>query len=275
MTTNDNSSSTTNSAAEYWNDHYTGACFLNNLRLVETRQNPFLSLDVHVKQGKKEAGVKMKTQRVNVNVVGVRATAIINALLEKYDFTNGVKSESNANGHPPISAVFTIGDLWADCYISNTDQKPRAALKGRLVSLKHVYVDNERFDTPEEFGDSPDDSTTVDSEENRNQAAQTAIHQEKPAEQANPQDDVNRSPAQSTTVEQPDKQVNLNVNAEEAERNEIQRLMAVFAESTLDSNCISLDASDSLYKMKLRFLLNNGFIWSDNADCYVPKDQAA
>ncbi len=248
MTTSNENSSTSNSeAAQYWNDHYTGACFLNNIRLVQTRQDPFLSLDVHVKQGKKESGSKTKTQRINVNVVGARATAIVTALLEKYDFKQGVKSESNPKGHPPISAIFTVGDLWADLYISNVDEKPRAAMKGRLVSLNHVYVENERFDTPADFGDSPAESTPVGSKETDQQPKDREA-------------DANTSTAEADG---------------ETDRDKYERLMAEFVESTLDSECIELDSNDPMYKPYLRFLLNNGYSWSDDASAYVAKTVAA
>ncbi len=251
-TSNENNSTSTTEAAQYWNDHYTGACFLNNIRLVNTRQDPFLSVDVHVKQGKRDSGQKTKTQRINVNVVGARATAIVTALLEKYDFKEGVKSESNPKGHPPISAFFTIGDLWADVYISNVDQKPRATMKGRLVSLNHVYVENERFDTPDDFGDSPAGSTPVESKETT---------QDAPEQDASVQQDVD---ATASTVE-----------PEESDREKYERLMAAFVESTLDSECIELDSNDPMYKPYLRFLINNGYAWNDDASAYVARTVAA
>lgn len=238
--------STTTATSLYWNDHYTGACFLNNIRLVNTKKDPFLSLDVHVKQGKKEAG-KTKTQRINVNVVGKRAEAIVSALLEKYDFSNGVKSDSNPKGHPPISAIFTIGDLWADAYMS--DDKPRGALKGRLVALQHVYVENERFDNPEDFGEVQSSS---DSE-----GAESAQEPQQSEASDNQADDV--SEVKDGSIDP----------AEE------ERSMAVFVETAMNSDEISLDSSDPGFKKKLKFLMNNGFVWSDDAAAYVPKTVAA
>jgi len=245
-------STTTNTSAatsDYWNDHYTGACFLNNLRLVETRQEPFLSLDVHVKQGKKEPG-KTKTQRINVNVVGKRAGEIVAALLEKYDFTNGVKSENNPDGHPPISAVFTIGDLWADAYMSG--DKPRGAMKGRLISLQHVYVEDERFDKPEVFGEVSKTAATAEVDDSEQEPQQT-----------------------EASDNQADDESVMQANAEESDRAETERLMAIFVEGAIDSDLISLDSGDPLYKLKVKFLLNNGYAWSDEAVGYVPKTIAA
>lgn len=266
-TTNDTSSTGNTEAAQYWNDHYNGACFLNNIRLVKTRQEPFLSVDVHVKQGKREQGSKTKTQRINANVVGSRATAIVNALLEKYDFTKGVKSESNPKGHPPISAFFVVGDLWADVYTSNVDQKPRAAMKGRLVSLHHVYVDNERFDTPDEFGESSADSSSTEVPREGQQSVETVAPEDRVVEA--PAAVVDTAKADAPVIEETDSVDETDVAETELETYE--RRIAEFAESTLDSNCIELDSNDPMYKPFLRFLLSNGFIWSDNASAYVPK----
>ena len=138
----------------YFNDHYEGIAFINRPRRVNTRPGvePFYALDLAVRYGPKD-GKEIMTRKVDCIVRGSRAIAIIDELLNSYDFDWNSDGTDGKPKAPSISTWFRAGDLEADVY-QDGQGKPQPKMRARLLSLEFVKVSGVEgyFDDDPKFG---------------------------------------------------------------------------------------------------------------------------
>lgn len=127
------SNSNTQSVSSYINLHTTGIGFLNRIREVPaSKRSKFWSCDVAAMHGSQDEGINYVNFQVN------SANEEVDRLLSqaKIDSDDGKK----------IKAAFKIGDLYTEAFILNRGAnagKPSAVIKGRLLLITHLWVDNE------------------------------------------------------------------------------------------------------------------------------------
>ena len=131
---------------DYNDAHMTGACYINNIRIVETRGGKsYLSLSLSVLQGRKDNPEYLRIR--SANATGSQAKAMtekLHALWLLLPDKEVPEGQKYAPSKAKIFARFKIGDLQATAFMGS-DGEPKPSLQARLLKLTHIYIDGERL----------------------------------------------------------------------------------------------------------------------------------
>jgi len=152
MTTQNTKAQNTQSN-EYYDLHTSGFAYLTRFREVKPKNGqrfvPFCSVTVAFCRGKvnpnKEAGENREYTYIDCVIVNKEICEKFKPLMEK------INSKDSA-----VYGVFTVGDIYPENFTSNGEVK--ASIKGRLVNMKSLSVDNEVLFKKEHSNSQTDDS---------------------------------------------------------------------------------------------------------------------
>ncbi|MBD3612942.1 MAG: DUF3577 domain-containing protein [Hydrogenovibrio crunogenus] len=177
MTTQTQNTQTQSNVNEYYDVHTTGFAYLTRFREVKPKTGqrfvPFCSVTVAFCRGKvspnKEAGEQREYTYVDCVIVNKEICEMFKPLMEN------INSKDSS-----VYGVFTVGDIYPETFTSNGEVK--ASIKGRLVGMKSLSVDNEVLFKKEPF--KATDDQPIEQDENQEAAPQSQAEENNEANTA-------------------------------------------------------------------------------------------
>ena len=127
---------------KYNDAHLMGWAYINEVRRIAQKGNPYYSISIAVIQGEVESPSYLRIRSCNAH--GIQAVGMVAALhelmLEHYD---GKTRPAKGQQELRIRARFKASDLEPKPYVDRDNEK-QFRLHCRLFELTHVYIDNER-----------------------------------------------------------------------------------------------------------------------------------